>query len=97
MVTDLQAASAKLSALFSDPVKIVPTKRDGKPALLIKREAMYSVPEWQGKGGLIGMLHAFQDATGCNMVDEYETQKISGCETCDYGSLYGISYIAWEE
>lgn len=78
-----------------ETVKVTQTTYKGKPALQITAEAMYEAPSYKGEGGLIGMLTLLRDACGGTEVTELGTIAKRGCETCDWGSLYGKQYVVW--
>ena len=95
LTKDLLQAAKIISAQFSEPVDLETTTYRDYPAIIIKRVASYSEPEYTGEDGLVGMLTLFQNALGANQVDEYGKVSETGCSTCDWGSLYGTEYVAW--
>lgn len=97
LTTDLKKAESDLSAVFSEKIRVEPTIYKGKPALLVTRAAMYSTPEYTGGGGLYGMMTSMMAACGGNHLDEVGEIRQGGCETCDFGSLYGVKYVVWDE
>lgn len=92
-----KAAARELSDAFDNDIEVEHTTHKGHPALLVRRAAMYQAPEYKGSGGLLGMLETLLRACGGNQVDQLREISRGGCETCDYGSLYGIEYVVWYE
>ncbi len=88
---------ASLQEVFEglDDVVINPTTVKGQPGLDITLSAMYSAPSYSGKNGLLGIIEAFQKATGYENVDIVDEFAEQGCDTCDWGSSYGKTYRVW--
>jgi hypothetical protein len=95
----IEEVKANVFAIFpgADEVEVTSRKHQGKSALAIKVAAMYESPQYKGEGGLVGMVKALQDATGATGIEIEDEFARGGCETCDYGSSYGKTYIVWEE
>lgn len=93
----LEAAEKTISAQFTDKVELKKTTYQDHPAIEITRAAMYAAPEYEGPGGLWGMLNLFTTACGGNQCNETGNIHRLGCDTCDWGSLYGNVYTVWEE
>lgn len=94
-MNDPQQAQEIISQYFSEPVKVTAGTHRGKPALIITSAAEYDVPEYTGTGGLVGLFTMMQDACGGNQLDTLRDIRQGGCDTCDYGSLYGTEYVVW--
>lgn len=101
MTSDLDAAREQIAALFEcdgkESIEVSRSVHNGKPCLLVTAAQMYNKPTYKGGGGLYGLLNGLCQATGCNSVDDYSDIRREGCETCDYGSLYGTVWVLWEE
>ena len=53
---------------------------------------MYERPEETNGGLTFSMLQAISDHFGTTLIDVGDVNQ-GGCETCDYGSLYGLRII----
>jgi hypothetical protein len=94
--TDLKEVAAEISKHFTETVQVREgPEKDGKPTLIVQRASMYEAPEYIGEGGLIGMWTMLRDTCGGTDIEEWGEIREEGCETCDWGSLYGIEYRVW--
>lgn len=82
---------------YNISVEVHTTTYEGHDALSIRLSGMYSSPTWAGEGGLVGMLNALNDATDTTNIDILHEHHESGCDTCDYGSAHGKTYVVWGE
>lgn len=76
----------KLKELFPDAGDIkVRTSPSNKNKILVELSAMYGCP-----GRDLKKMIALGEFVGTLDIDEVGTFASPGCETCDYGSRYGV-------
>jgi hypothetical protein len=73
-------------------VEVVPL---GDERYLITITQMYETPlPERFKGNLLEFFEAVKNIVDCNFLQLKDEISEGGCETCDYGSKYGWSFIA---
>lgn len=82
------------SGLRDRKIEVEETTKRGKPAVRITATAMYAAPTVRAES-LLQLVELFKEATGCENMDIEDEFGHKGCDTCDYGSSYGKSYILW--
>jgi hypothetical protein len=96
-VNTLEQAHEILAPAFSypDDIKLEFVDYHGHHAIKVTAVTEYQHPEYIGSGGLLGMTELFRVACGGDTIHHEQEVYRSGCETCDYGSLYGNIYIVY--
>ena len=78
--------------LFTKPNEFrIRTAHNGY-VITVKSE--YEYVSFSGYSTLMGMMKV-AELLGCNEGDEVDRWKSRGCDTCDYGSEYEVSWRFW--
>jgi len=77
----------KLEAIFDDADDVVVSVTENVICFTI--QAMYEVP-----GRSLTKLLEVSQLLGTTEIEEYATINSPGCDTCDYGSQYGVTLYA---
>ena len=88
MTTNKAELENKIREIF-EADKVVTRKTSDGQQIIIELSAMYQAP-----GRSLSQLLKLAEVLGTDEIEEYDSIAVPGCDTCDFGSRYGVELIA---